>query len=75
MELQALFHDMDIDGSQSLSTDEYHLALQNPRIVSVLSSLKLDSNDMSELIYLLDSDNSGEVEIDEFIVECLRLRG
>jgi len=74
-ELQDLFHEMDIDGSQSLSIDEYHLALQNPRIVDVMSHLKLALNDMPQLIYLLDPDNTGEVEIDTFIVECLRLRG
>jgi len=75
LQLMELFCEIDIDGSGSLSVGEFDLALQKPKISKIFQALKLHTHDTSELFNLLDLGGTGEVEIELFIIECMRLRG
>merc|ERR1711871_1041147 len=44
-------------------------------MVAYFKALKLDISDVHTLFVLLDRDREGSIDIDEFVVGCMRLRG
>merc|ERR1719195_2325376 len=74
-EMRELFIEMDRDSSGTVSLDEIQSYLQDPRVQSYFQALGLDPNDTERLFKLIDHDDSGDVDVDEFLEGCLRLKG
>jgi len=74
-EMQRLFEELDLDGGGTLTLDEFEKQIQDENILSYLSSMGLDIDQVRTLLTLLDRDQNGEVDIEEFITGCLRLKG
>lgn len=65
--------DTDLDGQ--LTIEEFEAAITDHRLVTYLSVLGLEVNDAQAVYCLIDHDKTGDVDIEEFIVGCLRLKG
>merc|ERR1719195_2312335 len=74
-EMRELFIEMDRDSSGTVSLDEIQSYLQDPRVQSYFQALGLDTKDTERLFKLIDDDESGDVDVDEFLEGCLRLKG
>eukprot|EP00927_Polykrikos_kofoidii_P056216 TRINITY_DN5037_c0_g2_i1.p1 TRINITY_DN5037_c0_g2~~TRINITY_DN5037_c0_g2_i1.p1 ORF type:complete len:690 (+),score=129.47 TRINITY_DN5037_c0_g2_i1:112-2181(+) len=73
--LKQVFRQIDTDGSGSITGDEMEYFLQDPALNAYLEAIDVYPNDARALFCLLDVDDSGEVNIDEFCQGCLRLKG
>jgi len=74
--MRNIFHELDTDGSNSLSYTELREALVgNIALQEYFLALDLNATDTSTLFELLDEDGSGELDIDEFCDGCMRLKG
>jgi len=74
-DMRDVFEEMDQDGTDSISLDEFEGHLNDDRVIAYFRTLKLDVSDARTLFMLLDHDRSGSVEIEEFIEGCTRLKG
>jgi hypothetical protein len=68
--LRALFEIMDVDGSHELSLEEVQKAPEDVR-KSLMEIVK--SDDYKHLFDMIDQDESGSIDIDEFVEGLLRL--
>lgn len=73
--LHNLFQTIVCGSSTAISLEELKLALQREDVSTLFSVLGIEITDPQSFFGLLDQDRSGYVEIDEFVVVCLRLRG
>jgi len=73
--MQRVFEELDANDSGTITLDEFEKQIQDENILSYLSSLELDIDQVRTLLTLLDRDQNGEVDIEEFITGCLRLKG
>jgi len=65
-------------GSQeesNLSFEQFDACMRDERVVAYFSIMGLDHSDAWDLFKLLDTDSSGEVNLDEFVRGFMRLRG
>jgi hypothetical protein len=74
-ELEKIFSEIDDDGSGSLTREEMHEHLQSPDAQSHFYILGLKADDVNGLFDIIDDDESGEVNLKEFLDGCLRLKG
>jgi len=58
-----------------ITIEDFERYLQNEKVQAYFSSLELEPSDAWTLFKLLDQDGSHYVDIDEFIMGCLRLKG
>merc|ERR1740123_299317 len=70
-----LFQELDIDKSGVIGFDEFEKAVQDSQVVALINALGLDITDIRTLFVLLDRDRSGAIDIEEFLVGCMRLQG
>jgi len=75
MQLEAFFESVDADGSGFVTLDEIMEMLEDPTLSAYFSVLGFEVDDARRLFMLLDQDNSGEVEIHEFMEGCIKLKG
>lgn len=73
--MRALFEQMDADHSGSITLDEVQASFEDSRVQCYFQALGLDPEDLERLFMLLDDDKSGELNLDEFLSGCLRLKG
>jgi len=66
---------MDQDKSGSVTFDEMTQYFSDPSIRDLFRVLGLEPDDMPKLFRLFDVDDSGEIQVDEFLEGCLRLKG
>jgi len=52
-----------------------HEYLKDSRVQGYFSAFGLEASDVEMLFALLDTDNSGELDVGEFVDGCLRLKG
>merc|ERR1712045_670097 len=69
------FASLDLDMSGTVTLEELKSTLADPKARAHFSSLELDVSNVQGLFKLIDTDESGEVSIDEFILNCVRLKG
>jgi hypothetical protein len=74
-QLRRLFKLTDVDNSQELSWDEFTEQLHSRQMVEYFKAVDLSMTEAESLFRLLDTDNSGCIDIEEFVRGCLRLRG
>merc|ERR1719343_339767 len=73
--MQQVFNELDTNSSGSLTLDEFEKHIEDDKIMAYLRTLEIDVSQVKTLFTLLDVDNTGEVDVDEFVGGCLRLRG
>jgi len=74
-QLQAFFSEVDLDNSKTISWDEFQRHLLSDEAQVYLASLEIDHTHARHLFDLLDEDGTGELDIEELIEGCLRLKG
>jgi len=70
-----LFNHLDSDHSGSLTLAELETNLKDEVFQAYFSSMDIDVHDAWTLFSLLDNDNTDDIDIDEFVMGCLRLKG
>merc|ERR1719343_1139607 len=73
--MQQVFNELDTNSSGALSFEEFEKHIEDDKIMAYLRTLEIDVSQVRTLFMLLDVDNTGEVDIEEFVGGCLRLRG
>lgn len=73
--LLALLEEIDTDQSGYISTEELATAMQNPGVMTYFNALQVETRDISQLVYLLDKDGDGTIDIVEFVDGLLQLKG
>merc|ERR1740121_397412 len=74
-EMRSIFAELDDDGSETITMEELQVGLSDERMQSYFLACGLGLDDTARLFALIDDDASGEVDVDEFLEGCLRLKG
>jgi len=70
-----VFMETDSDNSQAITSDEWDEQLQKGNLDEYIRAVGITRIEAQELFELLDQDESGAVNVVEFVRGCLRLRG
>lgn len=70
-----MFHEIDANGSGSISLEEFAGQLHDERALAYFEALRLDISEVETLFTLLDADQSGTIDLEEFVVGCKKLAG
>eukprot|EP00928_Gymnodinium_smaydae_P010136 TRINITY_DN13805_c3_g1_i1.p1 TRINITY_DN13805_c3_g1~~TRINITY_DN13805_c3_g1_i1.p1 ORF type:complete len:581 (+),score=75.77 TRINITY_DN13805_c3_g1_i1:48-1790(+) len=73
--VKQLFQDIDRDDSNSITLQEFEAHFSDEECVAFFASLDIETDMAWEIFRLLDVDEEGTIDIDEFVTGCLRLRG
>eukprot|EP00928_Gymnodinium_smaydae_P009011 TRINITY_DN13326_c0_g2_i1.p1 TRINITY_DN13326_c0_g2~~TRINITY_DN13326_c0_g2_i1.p1 ORF type:complete len:717 (-),score=121.21 TRINITY_DN13326_c0_g2_i1:37-1965(-) len=73
--MREVFQQIDEDGSGYISMDEMSYFLADPDLRMYVEALDISTQDTKALFRLLDADNSGAIDIDEFCDGCIRIKG
>merc|ERR1719284_2065692 len=73
--LRQLFDRFDTNEKSVLTLGDFESHIRDPEVQVILGMLGLDISEAPAFFKLLDVDKSGEVEIDEFVMGCLNLKG
>lgn len=73
--MQSVFNELDDDGDNTVNFDELETKLKDHKIGAYFSSLGVDVDQVKKLFTLLDADGSGNVDSEEFMYGCLKLKG
>merc|ERR1712032_81466 len=73
--IRGVFQDMDIDDRGEITLERFEDAVQDENMHAYLTFMGLDINEVRTLFFLLDRDQTGCIDIEEFLVGCLRLKG
>merc|ERR1712060_486409 len=65
--VRRLFKDSDKDGDGCLGWDDFEAALANPQMKIYFEAIDLDLEEAVELFQLIDVDESGLIDLDEFV--------
>jgi hypothetical protein len=74
-DLADLFYEGDTDGDNHFSYEELEQHCTNPRFCAYLNTHALDGGDAKVLFEMLDRDGSGRVDVEEFVLGALKLKG
>jgi len=74
-EMKKIFEEADLDGSNTISWEEFRDYLKNKEVRAYLATQQLDAYDARQLFNILDLEDGQEIGIEEFIMGCARLRG
>jgi len=74
-DIKTFFYEADKDRSGMLSLEEFEEHLKQDRVKAYFQALELDISQARALFMLLDVDGSNEVELEEFIGGCMRMKG
>merc|ERR1719158_894452 len=69
--MEQVFEELDTNDSGALSLGEFEKHIEDEK----LAAFDLDVSQVRTLFTLLDVDRTGEVDLDEFVSGCLRLKG
>merc|ERR1712137_792802 len=72
--MQQVFEELDTDHTHTISREEFERQVQDEGMVSYFKALDLDVTQARTLFTLLDVDNTGSVDIEEFIIGCMKKR-
>lgn len=73
--IRTLFSQFGGEDCNTITFAMFESTIQEPKVREYFESLGLDIWDAWSFFKMLDLDSGGEVEIDEFLMGCLRLRG
>lgn len=73
--VKSLFKDLDGDESGFISLVELEQNIDKPSVQAYFEAIELEVEDAWNFFKLLDTDGGAAIEIEEFLMGCLRLRG
>lgn len=74
--VRRLFQDFEHDkGETQLSWDDFEAQLGSPSMVEFFKAIDVDESEARGIFSLLDADDSGQIDLDEFLNGCLGLHG
>ncbi|CAK9077161.1 Voltage-dependent L-type calcium channel subunit alpha-1D (CHCACHA1D) (Voltage-gated calcium channel subunit alpha Cav1.3) [Durusdinium trenchii] len=73
--IRMLFSEIDEDSSGVITYQMFERGIRSEEVKTYFESIDLDVWDVWTFFKLLDMDSGGAVEIEEFLMGCLRLRG
>uniref|UniRef100_A0A7S1AM76 EF-hand domain-containing protein n=1 Tax=Noctiluca scintillans TaxID=2966 RepID=A0A7S1AM76_NOCSC len=73
--LEGLFSDLDASDSGTISFEDFTKHLERHEVSALFSVLGIEVSDAISFFEVLDVDGSHELEIDEFVMGCMRFRG
>lgn len=73
--VRSLFTNLDADDSGYISLKELEQNIDKKSVTTYFEALELDVHDAWTFFKLLDTDGGAAIEIEEFLMGCLRLRG
>merc|ERR1719189_75596 len=73
--LREFFTKMDMNRNGTISWEEFEAHLGSDRLMAFFKDIDLCMSEAKGLFMLLDSDGSGQIDMDEFLTGCLNLRG
>lgn len=74
-ELMKLFEEIDVDQTGEISTPEFLAQLERQEVNAIINTLGIEAKEVVEVFSLLDRANDGTVEINKFVMGCMRLKG
>merc|ERR1712187_577323 len=74
-EMSAIFEEADTDGSGIMTWAKFHEYLKDDHVQAYLRTQKLEITEAHELFRLLAAENDETVDIAEFVIGCMRLKG
>lgn len=74
-QLSALFAHMDKDGNNSLSKEEFMKHLSHPRVSAFAASLEIEIMDLERFFDVLSMGGKATVDLETFVVGCIKARG
>jgi len=74
-EIVEAFMEADQDKSGSLSWAEFHEYLADEKVQAYFMSFDIDVSCAEKIFNLIDTDQTGEVDLEEFVIGCLNYRG
>lgn len=73
--MQRVFEELDTNGSGAITLEEFEKQMEDENVLTFMSTLELDVDHVWMLLCLLDRDQNGEVDLEEFITGCISLKG
>lgn len=73
--LREMFKEIDVDDSAMVSVQELRHALKTQKMSSFLESMDISTQDVWTLFMIIDSDQNGLIDVDEFVTGCQNLHG
>jgi len=73
--IKGLFHEIAGGDRTYITFQEFEEHAKDAKVQTYFESLELDVNDAWDFFKLLDQDGGAAIEIEEFLMGCLRLRG
>mmetsp|Transcript_78831 Transcript_78831/g.218035 ORF Transcript_78831/g.218035 Transcript_78831/m.218035 type:complete len:377 (+) Transcript_78831:749-1879(+) len=74
-DMQDLFKEADVDGNDFMTREELYDYLKDQRVMAYMAGHQLDVSDVTAMFELLDVDSSGVIEMKEFLIGTMRLKG
>jgi len=74
-DMAALFLEGDEDGDSKFTMEELAELCSKPRFTAYLNTHSLDASDAKTLFTILDEDCSGTIDVEEFVLGALKLKG
>merc|ERR1719223_2064720 len=74
-DIKRFFNEADVTKIGNLTWEEFKDYLQDENVQAYFQSFQLDVTQAKTLFRLLDSDGSNDVNIEEFVEGCMRMRG
>eukprot|EP00927_Polykrikos_kofoidii_P073644 TRINITY_DN69665_c0_g1_i1.p1 TRINITY_DN69665_c0_g1~~TRINITY_DN69665_c0_g1_i1.p1 ORF type:complete len:736 (+),score=125.72 TRINITY_DN69665_c0_g1_i1:101-2209(+) len=73
--IEQLFVELDTNQTGALTWDEFESHIEDEKVLAYLKSLGIDIGQARTLFTLLDADQTGDVDMEEFVRGVLRLKG
>jgi len=74
-QLRSMFREVDVDQSGRLSVAEFQALLAKSEMIEYMKEIDVDIDEAQALFVILDHDQSGQIDYNEFVFGALRLRG
>jgi len=75
VQVRRLLEEIDQDNSGTITMKELEMCLQSETMKAYFAALDISIGETQQLFALLDQDQSGTVEVDEFVEGCFKLKG
>lgn len=73
--LTKIFQSTDLDNNGTLDWEEFEAAVQTEEMQEFMRSINLEPDEAITLFKLVDVEERGQVMMEEFVIQCSRLRG
>jgi len=73
--MQRVFEELDTNNSGAITLEEFEKQMEDENVLTFMSTLELDVDQVWMLLCLLDRDQNGAVDLEEFITGCISLKG